>query len=82
MSGLAKNLYSDALKEMSCDTKLPGCKECCHAIFQASVGQLCLLSDLDGSSKMIRVYKVTKLSLNTLNHQQLESSTVKKAHRS
>ena len=37
MSGLAKNLYSDALKEMSCDTKLPGCKECCHAIFQAAV---------------------------------------------
>ena len=33
-AGLAKNLYADALKEMSCDTKLPGCKECCHAIFQ------------------------------------------------
>lgn len=29
MSGFARNMYTDSLKEMTCDTKLPGCKQVC-----------------------------------------------------
>lgn len=32
-AGLAKSVYSDALKEFQCNTKSPGCKEICYSWF-------------------------------------------------
>ncbi|CAG5090950.1 Oidioi.mRNA.OKI2018_I69.PAR.g12783.t1.cds [Oikopleura dioica] len=33
VNGIAKNVYSDGLKEFTCDTRMPGCENVCHNLF-------------------------------------------------